>query len=470
MKILSLGQTSKALAAVAIVVIITVSAGVYLYYRSSAPVGQAVQVKAQVSPFLLEYPTPGIESLPNAIAIDSSGNVWTVLQNRTELAEFVPATSSFKLYSFPEPAGTLVMTWGIAIDNQRHLVWVADETSDAIWSFNMVTAGFTKTPLRTVGATPYQLVIDSKGNVWFTEFVGDKIGVISTDGLLAEIQIPLSGNPTGITVDSQGRIWFNLLQTGGLSDLYYIGSYFEGSFSFYNLTNKVDTPVGIAVDANGNVWLTQHGASLLSEYNPTTQQIRTFSTSIPEIGASLPYFVYVDQQTGSVWFNEHYGNALGEFNPSSGQMVEYHLSPGPTSYGNISGILTMNLTPSGAPWFIEVYTGKIGTLNSTTPLNLSVGLNATSPLPTVPISNASATSLRLRITSNTDMPISLTAAVGNATDPLQFSFSPASGSGTFASTMTITDSSTSSGVYFVTISAATEGLTVSQVIELRSVD
>jgi len=64
--------------------------------------------------------------------------------------------------------------------------------------------------------------------------------------------------------------------------------------------------------------------------------------------------------------------------------------------------------------------------------------------------------------------VSLSAAVGNTTDPLQFSFSSASGEGSFSAAMTITDLSTSKGVYFVTVSAVTEGLTVSQVIEVQS--
>ena len=459
------GQNAWILTAGVLVMLITAALGAYLLVASRQTGSQTVHVRTQTSPFLMEYQTPGTEALPNTIAVDSAGNVWTVLQNRTELAEFTPSTSSFRTYPFPEPSGTKVMTWGLAIDDSRHLVWVADETSEVIWSFNMTSLVFKETPIPTVGATPFQLVVDGRGNVWFTEFVGDKLGVISSSGALTELPIPIPGNPTGIAIDSQGKIWFNLLQTSGLAYLYYIGSYHEGSFSFYNLTNRVDTPVGIAVGADGNVWITQHGASLLSEYYPATGQIKTFSTSIPKVGASLPYFVYVDPLSGKVWFNEHYGNAIGEFNPSTGQMVEYRLAPGPSSYGNISGILTMSLATSGTPWFVEVYTGRIGSLNSTAPLDLALELNEQ----TVSVSNESTTTIHVRITSSVDEPISLVASVGNATNPLSFSFSPASGKGNFTSTMSIEDSSTSKGTYFITISAATKDLTVSQVVEVQSV-
>jgi len=452
-------------------VVLVVPLGAYLYVRSPAPAVQTVQtvqVKAQSNPFLLEYPTPDAEALPNAIAVDSGGNVWTVLQNRTELVEFTPATSSFKTFPFPLPEGTKVMTWGLTVDDSRHLVWVADETSDVIWCFNMTSSIFRETAIPTVGATPFQIVLDSRGNAWFTEFVGDKIGTISILGVLTETPIPVVGNPTGIAIDAQGRIWFNLLQTGGVSDLYYVGSYYGGSFSFYNLTNRVDTPVGIAVDSGGHVWLTQHGASLLSEYYPATGEIKTFSTSIPRVGASLPYFVYVDQANGNVWFNEHYGNAIGEFDASTDQMVEYHIPPGPSTYGNISGVLTMNLAASGTPWFAEVYTGKIGTLNYTTPLNLSLGLNGVNLGQIIRISNGSSTSLQVTITGKGGGSELLSAAVGNATNPLKFSFLPGSGIGNFTTTLTISDSSTLKGNFFVTISATSGDLTMSQVVEVES--
>jgi virginiamycin B lyase len=206
---------------------------------------------------------------------------------------------------------------------------------------------------------------------------------------------------------------------------------------------------------------------LLSEYSPASGQIKTFSTSIPRVGASYPYFVYVDPLKGNVWFNEHYGDAIGEFDPSSGQMTEYHLSPGPSSYGNISGVLTMSLADSGTPWFSEVYTGRIGTLNPAAPLNLSLELSGVGPNRTVSVSNKSEATIQVRVTDR-GVPVSLSTAVGNASSPLRFGFSPSSGRGSFTSEVTIGDSSTSKGVYFVTISATTGGLTVSRVVEVQS--
>jgi hypothetical protein len=149
-------------------------------------------------------------------------------------------------------------------------------------------------------------------------------------------------------------------------------------------------------------------------------------------------------------------------------MVEYHVPPGPSAYGNISGVLTMNLAPSGAPWFAEVYTGKIGTLNFTAPLGLSLGLSGIRPGQIVRVSNGSAASLQVTITGSGRGPELLSAAVGNATNPLKFSFLPGSGTGNFTTTLTIGDSSTLKGDSLVTISATSGDVTTSQVAAVES--
>jgi hypothetical protein len=115
-----------------------------------------------------------------------------------------------------------------------------------------------------------------------------------------------------------------------------------------------------------------------------------------------------------------------------------------------------------------VYTGKIGTLNCTTPLGLSLGLNVAEPGQIVRVSNESSASLQVTIESTGSRPELLSAAVGNATNPLQFSFHQAMGAANFTTTLTISDSSVARGNYFVTISATSGDLTVSQVVEVES--
>src|SRR5262245_55081468 len=47
------------------------------------------------------------------------------------------------------------------------------------------------------------------GNVWFTEFSGNKIGRITPNGVITEFPIPTADSgPVGITAGPDGNVWF----------------------------------------------------------------------------------------------------------------------------------------------------------------------------------------------------------------------------------------------------------------------
>lgn len=427
--------------------------------------GTIAEVSSSPDPFINEFQLPN--GLPNAITVDSVGNVWTVLQNSSSLGEFSPLNDSFHEYPIPGLGSKAPLTsWGIAVDNNRHLVWFTEEITNTVWSFQIQSQTFKMYQIATPGSNPYQVALDPKGNAWFTEFTGDKLGVVLTNGTVDEFPIPIaSSNPTGIAVNQNtGRIWFNLLDTSGAFDQFYVGSFLNGSFTFNNITPDVDTPVGIAIDSAGNIWMTQHGASFFSEFNPVTHYFRTISTSIPSVGESLPYFVYVDSATGLIWFNEHYGNTISVFNPNDSSLVEYVIPSRATSDGNISGALTMTLSPSGTPWFTELYTGKIGEVNPNAPIGLGIKVSQG----VVELGNETSIPLQLTITSSSNATTYLSAAVGNFTGTFNFNFTEFSGNGNYSTMMTIQNGGSPPGVYFATISVESENTIVSQVIEINT--
>ena len=215
--------------------------------------------------------------------------------------------------------------------------------------------------------------------------------------------MPVSDSePTGITVDSTGRAWFTLPGVDA------IGSYHEGNFTIQNLTGVVSTPVGIAADQNGNLWFTQHGPSFISEYNPQTHYLRTISTSNNSLISSLPYFCWVDQN-GNVWFNEHQGNAMSEFFPQNNTLVEYFIPTRLVADQNISYMLTSAVSPLGQPWYTELYSGKIGTVNTDVPVLVHLKVtNYSSTNDAIP--NGSTLSYSISISSG-NSPVSLKAYV-----------------------------------------------------------
>lgn len=356
------------------------------------------------------------------------------------------------------------VTWGITVDNIRNLIWFTEQISNSVWSFNITSHAFKRYKLKTPNAFPFAIALDSKGDVWFTELFSDKIGEITRSGNLTEIQIPVSGDPepSGITVDSSNRVWFTL---PGVNST---GSYYEGKFQIQNLTGQVSgiALVGMAVDSSGNLWMTQHGPSFISEFNPSTHYFRTISTVVPPLmGTSLPYFTYVNGN-GDVWFNEHYGNAIDEFIPDNNTLIEYYIPTRVAYAGNISGILTMNLSKQGVPWFTEFFSGKVGTINTSAPLGLTMSLQNYSGN-TITLGENNETSLSLQVSCSSSATVSLAAEVGNFTGNFSLAFTPETHAGSFRSLATIRDGGSIPGVYFVTISAITTQLAYSKVIEIR---
>lgn len=433
-----------------IVIIVIIAGSSLLYYFSIVPA-------ATSSPYVAEFPTTRT-AFPNAIAVDDQGRVWFASWNETALGVLYPSNGTVMMFPLPEPSSSGLETWGVAVDNAKGAVWLTDHISNAIWSFDMKSHAFTKYPVPTNDSFPYQILLDQQGNVWFGEMFAGKLGELTTQGVMKEYPIPGNGytpDPTGLAIEN-GTLWF----TEPLENI--VGSFNSGVFTLYNLTGSIYSPVGIAVDSHGNLWVTEHTfPGLIGEFNPATHFVKTFSTSFPPaLGSSLPYFIYVDSHD-NVWFNEHYGNGIAVFNPATNSLIEYHVPLKFAIPGNLSGILTMALSQGDGPWFTELFTGNIGTINTSVPIEQELTIaNQAGP---ISIANGSSASVSLSIQGGG----ALSAYLGNFTQDFSFAFTPQSGTGNFSSVIRIQNSGAKPGVYFLTISDATKFLTVSQIIELK---
>src|SRR5204862_254936 len=61
----------------------------------------------------------------------------------------------------------------------------------------------------TTGSYPTDIATGPDGNLWFTEARGNKIGRITTDGVITEFHVPTPGSfPVGIAAGPDGNLWF----------------------------------------------------------------------------------------------------------------------------------------------------------------------------------------------------------------------------------------------------------------------
>lgn len=476
--------------AILLVAALIIVGGFYAYHLPNAPNNKSarqspprpafiINSQLQIHDYVTEYSTKP-NSLPNGIATDSHGNVWFSMGADAAIAELNPLNGTIHEYQLPEGRNTTVIIWGITVDNTKGIVWFTEEVSNAVMSFDTASHVFTRYPLPNPRSSPYQIALDQKGNAWFTEIDHNRIGELTTLGELREYEVPsklhplAGGNnlftdntgPAGIVVGANGVVWFTEAYANA------VGSFSSGQFHQYNLSAWVRSPTGIAIDSGGNLWITQHGGSFISEFNPSSNYFRTFSTSTIGVITSLPYFVQVDSHD-NVWFNEHYGNAIARFNPLTDRLVEYKI-PSRVSPANISGAVTFTLAPDDQPWFAELYSGKIGTIDVSKSLNYEIsidGMMGSGKMLNVRAGNSVSVKVSID-TNDSSLSVALWSSVGSAArSGLALLFTPSAGRGNFTSDLAITNVVSRESnhlLYSVTISAETPDIVLSQVIKLET--
>ncbi len=478
----SVARSLVLLLTMAIIIVAAVPA--YLYLGRSPNGGGTAQQKniyraavdlldsrAQASQYITEYPVHA-NADPSAIATDSRGNVWFAIGGDGAIGELNPSNGMISEFRVSGGNSMRISSLGIVVDDSKGLVWFTDLLNNAIWSLNFSSLRFSEYPLPTPASSPFEIAEDGGGNIWFTETTNNKIGEIDERGVLLEHAVPLgqrhnvnanSTGPAGIAIDARGTVWFTEVYSNS------VAAFANGKFQVFDLGGRVDSPTGIAIDSFGRLWITQHGPSYISMFDPKTDFLRTISTSIVGVKGTLPYFVLVGSRN-EVWFSEHYGNAIGKFIPSNNTLIEYRVPSRVSELGNISGSITLALSSSGQPWFTELYTGKVGTVDISKPVGLGMTVsNSTESVLSVP--SGGNKSIRLSVSGGENVAAAFGLTVGASSGNFTFRFSPSSGSGDFGSTLQIFNWSTKSGPgssYSVTISVITEDLVVSRVLSIQT--
>jgi streptogramin lyase len=202
----------------------------------------------------------------------------------------------------------------------------------------------------TAGSAPRDIVAGPDGNVWFTEQSGNRIGMITPQGVVAEYAIPTADStPVGITVGPDGNLWF-AEYTGNR-----IGTIApDGTITEYLVPTKNAGPHHITTGPDGNLWFTEFGAGQIGRITPDGQTIDEFP--LPTKG-SEPYEITVGPDA-NLWFAEYGASQLGRMTPDGQKLTEFPL---PTKGSQPTGI-TAGL--DGNVWFTESGADQVGFMST----------------------------------------------------------------------------------------------------------
>ncbi len=330
----------------------------------------------------ITYTGGGLE-LPDAIAIDKSGNVWTGNVGNASISEFSPFGSPLSGSSGYTGAGMIDPIF-IAVDNSGN-VWAPNgPEGNSLSEFGPTGSPVSEYTSDVLNA-PWAFAFDASGNVWVAN-VGGAQGSISeyltsTSSWSSNSPFTTGGVdvPISIAVDVLGNVWVandggGVNGKGSISEFSssgtaYAGSPYSGGGLFY--------PGGIAIDVSGNVWVANGGNNSLTEYDPTTNEYPSGSNGYTGGGLSMPENIAIDG-AGNLWMPNYECNCISEFN-SSGVAVS-NSNGYQELIGSLSGSYALAIDGAGNVWVANANANSITEfIGVATPVVTPVVANLLSP-------------------------------------------------------------------------------------------
>lgn len=233
-------------------------------------------------------------------------------------------------------------------------LWFTQQLANRIGKISTTGVILGDFPIPTPGSSPTSIVTGPDGNLWFTEQNVGKIGRIAVDGTITEFTLatypagnPITPRPYAITSGPNGTLWFT--DSSG-----YIGVFTPPTGTslavtqFPSLNNLI---YGITSGPDGNIWFTDQGTNSIGKITPAGV-ITEYSIKTP---ASSPLMITTGSD-GNLWFTGQAG-LIGKIT-TAGKITEYPLPVAGSSPGAITA------APGGNLWFTEATTSKIGIIST----------------------------------------------------------------------------------------------------------
>ena len=382
------------------------------------------------SPYIKEYPMPK-GTWPNGILVAKDGMVWTVGTKSQTLISFDPKqdriVSEFPIkkdgYGLNESKSIAaatkqltkipMMTWAMVEDSKDGSIWFSQADSpNPLWRFDPLTKRFEA--IKNISGAPYQMKVDNRtGDIWFTTYTDNKLGVIqktenknntttptiagdisnnnrSIHYVVKEFELGKQTFPSGLYLDSTNSLWitqslddklvhFKVIRDGSNGRVINIVKISEIPPFTNSMNNKkiklFEAPYDI-VARGTNLWVTEHDSNFLAKYDIKFQTVTKFPTSSnPHQYLSLPFWLRQTQDGHGLWFNEHYGNRIAFFNTADSTLTEYEIPTRNQSLGYIANGLNIAVDPSDSNnklWFSEYNHDKIGVVDRAIPIPFNI--------------------------------------------------------------------------------------------------
>ncbi len=211
----------------------------------------------------------------------------------------------------------------------------------------LASTDFTIPPGRA--SWPYAMVVGPDKNLWFVEWGGEKVGFITTAGVITEYPIPNAQALIGIASGPDGNLWFTDTMAGTIGHISTNGT----NIVQYSLPAGT-FPQGITAGPDGNLWFVEQKASGDYHIGKITTAGKITSYSTKETAGTFQVFaatgygfgVITVGPDGNLWFV----NPQNELNFQVGKIT----TKGVITFYTTSDLpVSLTAGPDGNLWLIE---------------------------------------------------------------------------------------------------------------------
>jgi virginiamycin B lyase len=339
------------------------------FRRTSFVISIALFMVAPSTAFAIdEFNVPTASSQPSGIAVGPDGAIWFTEENssgtpkakigRLDPAGAAPGTSNgFTEYSIP----TDFASPSKIVAGPDGALWFTEFAVNKIGRLDPslanpgTTDGITEYPpgALATGSNPDGMTVGPDGAIWFTEFGGNKIGRITTSGVITEYGPLVSGShPSDIALGPDGRLWFTIEsgELGALDPAAAVPGTAQG-ISEYPRTGT--DPSGIASSC-ATLWFTMRNTSKVEQTSTNGAKLNEFPTN-PGIAFGGPSGITFGSD-GALWFTEADASKIGRLT-TGGSFIDFTI---PTPASEPSDIVARG----PELWFTELSGNKIGRIAS----------------------------------------------------------------------------------------------------------
>lgn len=192
--------------------------------------------------------------------------------------------------------------------------------------------------------SPYAIVIGPDQNIWFTEYQGDHIGMMTPNGEVKRFPIAPDGIAERITSGPDAALWFTDPRGNRIGRIA-----IDGKIKYVKLPTPQCGPTGITAGADGEIYFSEHAANRIGRMSidGTLAEFTLRSNSGPAEIVAGP--------DGAVYFIEDESGRIGRI-ARNGAIREFAI-------GTPHSIPSAIASGAGGIYFAELSAEKIGKLN-----------------------------------------------------------------------------------------------------------